>query len=310
MKKRLNRGQSLLLSILCGACFSATPAVAQQPQQAAGAKQQAATQPFPPLSPQEQAELDRVLTSWQAKSQSTKTLECTFERWHFDLLAAPAGVHAHKAEGVVKYANPDKGLFRVDSIMFYKGMKNGAPEYGTTTNKYGEYWICNGVELIEYDREQRHCNVQSLPPNMQGTNIFNSPLPFVFNLDAAQIKQRYWVRLEKAPKANTYLVQAWPKLQEDRAQYKLVQVVLSAEFEPEVMIMYAPNFHEKLAPQWDHYEFSNVKRNAINAGIRQFMGNFIPQKPPADWKINRQAFLPPQIATESQGGAANNGSIK
>ncbi|MFU7559747.1 TIGR03009 domain-containing protein [Roseiconus sp. JC912] len=295
MKMRLHRGHLFLLSIVCGALTFASPANAQQ-QAVAGAKPQAAAQPFPALTPAQQAELDRVLASWQQKSQSTKTLECKFERWHFDLLAAPAGVHAHKAEGVVKYANPDKGLFRVDSIMYYKGMKNGAPQFGPTANKYGEYWICNGVELIEYDREQKKCNVQSLPPNMQGTNIFNSPLPFVFNLDAQQIKERYWVRLEQAPKPNTYLVQAWPKRQEDRAQYKMVQVVLSSGFEPEVMIMYAPNFHEKLAPQWDHYEFSEVKRNAIGAGISQFLGHFIPQQPPADWKIDRQNFLPPQIA--------------
>ena len=64
------------------------------------------------------------------------------------------------------------------------------------------------------------------------------------------------------------------------------------------MIMYAPNFHSKLAPQWDHYEFKEIKRNAIGAGIRQFMGNFIPEKPPANWKVNRMNFVPPKIAQQ------------
>lgn len=276
--------------------------VGQQPmqgQQAGGQAAQAAApaqQPFPPLTPQQQAQLDQVLLAWQAQSQGTKTLECKFQRWHFDLMAAPAGIHAHKAEGEIKYAKPDKGLFRVDSMMFYKGMVAGKPQFGPNPKAFGEYWVCNGVELIEYDRAEEQCNVKTLPPDMQGTEIFNSPLPFVFNLDAAKIKQRYWVLLKQSPKPNTFLIQAWPKLQEDRAQYKMVQVVLSATFEPEVLIMYAPNFHEKLAPQWDHYEFSDVKRNAALASVRDFMGNFIPKKPPATWKITREPLLPPQIA--------------
>ncbi|MCO8122518.1 TIGR03009 domain-containing protein [Stieleria sp. TO1_6] len=288
----------LIAGLLIGCLTGSSALLAQQPPAANGqASATAAAQPpIPALAPEEQAKLDQLLLSWQTQSQGTKTLECKFERWHFDLLAAPAGVHAHKATGEIKYANPDKGLFRVDSLMYYKGMKDGKPQYGPQNNKYGEYWVCNGVELIEYDREEKQCNVQSLPADMQGQQIFNSPLPFVFNLDATKIKQRYWVTLKESPKPNTFLIEAWPKLQEDRAQYKMVQVVLSNNFEPEVLIMYAPNFHAKLAPQWDHYEFSDVKRNALGAGISQFFNNFIPKKPPSDWKITRQNFTAPQMA--------------
>ncbi|WP_235908582.1 TIGR03009 domain-containing protein [Roseiconus nitratireducens] len=272
---------------------------AQQPQTAAPA---AVKQPFDPLPAEKQAELDQILLKWQEQSQGTRTLECKFERWHYDLLAAPAGVHAHKAEGFVAYAKPDKGVFRVDNILFYNGMKDQKPQYGADPTKQGEYWVCNGTELIEYDRGEKKCTVQTLPENMRGQQIFNSPLPFVFNLDAAEIKQRYWIRTLKSPKPNTFLIEAWPKRQEDRAQYKTVQVVLNQQFEPEVLIMYAPNFHAKLAPQWDHYQFSNVKRNALTATLRQFMGNFIPKKPPSDWEVVRENFVPPQIANQPNGG--------
>lgn len=264
--------------------------------QVAGQAAVQAKRPFPELPAAQQAKLDQVLVAWQAQSQGTKTLECKFERWHFDLLAAPAGIHAHKAEGEIKYASPDKGLFRVDSVMFYKGMKDGKPQYGPTANKFGEYWVCNGKELIEYDRGAEQCNIQMLPPNMQGTQIFNSPLPFVFNLDANRIKQRYWLKLEAPPAPDVIMLIAYPKTQEDRAQYKVVQIALNSDFEPIMLRMYAPNFHPKHAPQWDQYEFSSVKRNAIGAGFRQFLGNFIPEKPPASWKITRQNFIPPQIA--------------
>lgn len=262
--------------------------------------------PFAPLPPAKQAELEQILLNWQNQSQSTKTLECKFTRWHYDLLAAPQGVHAHRAEGEIKYAKPDKGLFRVDSMMFYQGMNNGKPAFGAIPNRFGEYWVCNGVELIEYDREKEECRVQELPPEMRGTQIFNSPLPFVFNLDATQIKQRYWLNLKPSPKPNTYLIEAFPKRQADRAQYKMVQVVLNARFEPDTLLMYAANFDPKLAPQWDHYEFSEVNRNKIGAGLQQFMGNFIPKRPPASWKVTRESFPPAQVAEQRNGAAPAN----
>lgn len=274
----------------------ATDDAGQTVAQVAGQVANPAQQPFPALLPAEQAELDKVLLDWQAQSQGTKTLVCKFERWHFDLLAAPAGIHARKAEGEIKYAAPDKGLIRVDSLMFFKGMKGGKPQYGPIAKRFGEYWVCNGRELIEYDREAEKCNIQKLPANMQGTQIFNSPLPFVFNLDAKRIKQRYWVKLDESPAPNVIMIAAWPKRQEDRAQYKVVQIALNSNFEPIMLRMYAPNFHPKLAPQWDQYEFSNLKRNAIGDGLQKFLGNFIPEKPPASWKITRENFLPPQIA--------------
>lgn len=304
------RNLTILSFALVSGIVASSLVSAQQPQnqrvaQTNGPQATApAGQPFAPLTPDQQAKLDQVLMAWQQQSQSTNTLECKFERWHFDLVAAPAGIHAHKAEGQIKYASPDKGLFRVDKMMFYKGMKDGKPQFGPTPNKFGEYWVCNGVELIEYDREEKKCNVQKLPPGMQGQQIFNSPLPFVFNLDAQKIKQRYWVRLMESPKPSTFLIQAWPKTQEDRAQYKMVQVVLSASFEPEVLMMYAPNFDQKLAPQWDHYEFSEISRNGLGDKIQQFMGNFIPKKPPSDWQITSQNFVPPQIAEGPAGGQA------
>ena len=271
------------------------------PQQARQqAAQQAPQQPFAPLTAQQQQELDQVLIQWQNQSRSTRTLDCKFERWRFDLTKAPVGVHAHKAEGQVKYAAPDKGLFRVDSIMYYNGMKDDKPIYAPNQQEPGEYWVCTGKEVVEYDRGQQVCKVNQLPADMQGQQIFNSPLPFVFNLDANGIKERFWVRTLPSPKEGTFIVEAWPKKQNDRGKYKLVQVVLDKNFNPQALIMYAPNFHPKNAPEWDHYEFSNVKRNSITATImKNFLNNFIPKQPPSNWKVQRDnLFTPPQVADQ------------
>jgi TIGR03009 family protein len=250
-------------------------------------------QPFAALGPAEQQQLHQFLLAWQQQSQGTKTLDCKFKRWHYDIKGAQANVHATKAEGVIRYAAPDKGLFRVDELVFYQGLVAGKPEYKTIDGQFGEHWICNGKQLIEMDRSKEECEIQDLPPEMQGQQIFNSPLPFVFNLDAAQILDRYWVRLVDINNPDVVLVEAWPKRQEDRAQYKLVQIGLDAKtFAPQALIMFAPNFDPKTAPNRDHYEFSDVKRNSVGAGLQQFIKNFIPEQPPKHWKIVRNKFTP------------------
>lgn len=263
-------------------------------------------QPIPPLNAADQQQLDQFLAAWERQSKGTKTLDLKFKRWHYDNKAAAAGIHSTKAEGVIRYANPDKGLFRVDSLLFFNGMQNGEPKFKEIPGRFGEHWICNGKQLIEMDRSKETCEIQDLPPEMQGTQIFNSPLPFVFNLDARQIKQRYWIRLREVPETSLVMVEAWPKRQEDRAQYKLVQIGLDPKtFIPQALVLYAPNFDLKTAPNRDQYEFSKVKRNAIGAGLQQFVKNFIPEKPPKNWKIVRNTFNPIAPPPENSGQPAS-----
>lgn len=299
MVARMLRHTALLV------CAVMTPSLvlAQAPGRAAAAGDQRKAgqvpeavqpgQPFPPLTAEAQKRLDQLLAKWETESQGTKLLSCDFTRWHYDLGAAPAGVHATWAQGVVKYAAPDKGMFRVDTLKFYKGMKEGKPQYEHDPKQFGEYWVCNGAELLEFDRSKKECTIQVLPPQMRGQQILESPLPFVFNLDAEKIQDRYWVREVQPPanKAGVYLIEAWPKRQEDRSQYRFVQIVINAQtFLPDALIMYAPNFDPQTAPVWDHYEFSEMSRNGLVANLQQFMDGFIKARPPKDWKVIQQNY--------------------
>lgn len=288
--KEASRMMRFTFAIGLAILFSVGHSWAQQAAPPAGGEA-----PFPALDATANAQLQQVLLAWQQQSQGTKTLECKFTRWHYDMFAAPAGLHATRADGQLKYAAPDRGLFRVDSLVFFAGMgSDQKPVYKPQNGQFGEHWVCNGTQLIEFDRTKEECRIQDLPPEMQGKNIISSPLPFVFNLDAAQIQQRYWVRQVESGNPGILLIEAWPKRQEDRAQYKLVQIALESKtFLPQALKMYAPNFHFKTAPKWDQYEFTDVKRNTIGAGFAKFMGNFVPEKPPADWKIVRERFVAP-----------------
>lgn len=274
------------------------PAANQQTANQQTAQQRPAGQPFAPLTPQQQAQLDQLLLAWQQQSQSMKTLECNFTRWEYDTQRAPGGLHWKKATGNIKYATPDRGLFLDQTVNVFQGMKDGKPQYGPSAEDQGDYWVCTGKEVHSYDRSKKKCTILELPADMQGKEIFNSPLPFVFNLDAEKIKQRYWVRSMPVEQNNTYLIEAWPKTQQDRAQYKLVQIALNQAFEPVGLVMYAPNFHPKHAAEWDHYEFNSVKRNAIGAGFQKFFGAFVPQRVPMGWEIDRKKIGQEQVAQQ------------
>ncbi len=250
--------------------------------------------PFPPLGAEEQTQLQKLLAAWEEQSQGTKTLECKFKRWSYSPGAAPANVPKDTSIGVIKYAAPDKGLFKVEEKVFYAGMNDDdKPTYAPQPGQYGEWWVCNGKELMEFNRSREECRIQTLPPEMRGQKIFNSPLPFVFNLDAQQIQQRYWVRQVASPSSGVLLIEAWPKFQEDRAQYRLVQIALDEQtLLPTALVMYAPNFDVKTNPEKDHYEFTDCSRNGTGQRLQNFLKSFIGEKPPAHWKVLRNNFVP------------------
>lgn len=289
------------------ACLALSPAFAQQQQPQAQQGQPQAGQapaavepnrPFPPLSQAAAQQLQLILQKWEQSSQATKLLECKFTRWHFNELKASGGYYASRAEGMIRYAAPDKGLYYISKLEEITGEQDGKPVYGPNPEEPGEYWVCNGNELMEFDRAKKECTIQVIPPEMRGQQIFNSPLPFVFNLKAQEIEQRYWLRQLPAPEGkNVIVLEAWPKLQQDRAQYKFVTVVVTQDtFLPEALVLYAPNATQTNMIR-DHYEFSGAKRNSFIANVRQFTDSFIKVQPPGDWKIIRQNFgMPAQAA--------------
>jgi TIGR03009 family protein len=207
-------------------------------------------------------------------------------------VAAPLGQHATWAEGIIKYEAPDKGLFRVDTLKFFSGVVDNKPVYESSEGQHGEHWVCNGKELLEFDHSKEECRIQQLPPEMQGKQILESPLPFVFNLNAEMIKQRYWVRRLESP-SGYHVIEAHPKRQVDRAQYRFVRVIINDQtFLPQALILYGPNFDEKLSPAYDQYEFSNVERNTIRQNLPNWLRSFIDERPPAHWKIIRDTYRP------------------
>ena len=187
-------------------------------------------QTIPALSPQEQAELDQVLTAWEHESDKVKTLTAVFTMWEYDAVfgapAAPGQPPKPKrsCEGEIRFAAPDKGSYEV-------------------TKGDQERWMCDGKAIYEFDYKQKKLKEYRLPKELQGKSITNGPLPFVFGAKAESMRQRYLMRIFTPPDEKKQIwIEAWPRWQQDAANFHHVHVILDQKaMLPIAIRVYSPN---------------------------------------------------------------------
>ncbi|HEY5313623.1 MAG TPA: hypothetical protein VIK18_13940, partial [Pirellulales bacterium] len=133
-------------------------------------------QPPPPLvqppfqlNPQQEANLDLLLRNWQQTSSQVGTFSCTFTLFEYNAVFGAANKPMRVEQGDIRYARPDKGLYRVKSAG-------------------GEHWICDGRAIYEFNSTKKQLIESRLPPELWGKAIADGPLPFVFGVDAGKLK--------------------------------------------------------------------------------------------------------------------------
>ncbi len=152
------------------------------------------------LSPDQQAALDRLLIGWESRNAKVTTWSCTFYKWEYNAWS-PADASGERlafseSTGEIKYAAPDKGLFRVKSSKQWNAEKR---KYDARPSNSGEHWVCNGTSIYEFRHSERQLRETKLPPEMRGRAISEGPLPFVFGAKADTLKKRYSMRIITPP---------------------------------------------------------------------------------------------------------------
>jgi TIGR03009 family protein len=294
--------------------------------------------PFPELTPQEQQTIDQILAYWEQETAKIERFSCEFSRWEFDSQApgvqelarqiGRADITVAASRGVVRFQKPDRGLFKTEVYTKMTGglTKDKQVELKVDPNNSGEWVVCDGKFVWDYDRKEKIRTKLELPTEMQGLGIMNSPLPFLFGVKAQEIKARYWVRAispgteNGRAVENKYAVEAYPKYPVDAVNYHHVQIVLDREmFLPELMVLYMPEWNDQsinangvvIEPRDKRmvYQFANRQ---INSNIFQklseslFQRDFIPVDPGAGWKTNDIPYLPAQIPMQPQRTANQN----
>jgi TIGR03009 family protein len=239
-----------------------------------------------PLPAEHEKYLDQVLGYWQESSAKIKRYRCRFTRWEYDgvFMARDAKTGEMPAKtqssGVLKYAAPDKGLFRVEQMLHYTpATKPGErAQYTTHPDDRGEQWICDGKSVFAFDHQKRQLIQTELPPDMQGRAIVDGPLPFMFGAEAAKIKQRFWIRVITPKDAKgEYWLEAVPKTRTDAANFRMLHVIIDEQdFLPKAMAMFDRNYDEVRNPTCTNYVFEkrevnwNETLDKINIFAREF----------------------------------------
>jgi TIGR03009 family protein len=236
---------------------------APQPPQRVAVAAPAAQQPAP-LSPEQQAALDQLLAAWETRNAAVRTWACTFRKWEYNAWS-PADANGERlafaeSTGELKYAAPDKGLFRV------KETKQWSPEarrYEIRGGDTGEHWVCNGESIYEFRHSERQLRETKLPAEMRGKAISEGPLPFVFGAKADTLKKRYWMRIVTPPDVRDQIwLESLPKFQADAANFSKVELILQArDLMPFAIQIYKPAGQDR-----DVYQF-DPRTNLIDRGL-------------------------------------------
>jgi TIGR03009 family protein len=235
-------------------------------------------QPIAPAMPQqpewagrmtleEQKWIDDVLRFWESRSDKVKLFECKFQRWDHDGGFSDANQKWHPrtyAEGVVKYAQPDKGLYKIEKLVsVLPGQAGGPPQEVVQNPELGEHWICDGQRVYSFEANKKQVTETLLPPDMRGKAIADGPLPFMFGAKAETIKARYWIHGLVAAagdksKENKYWLEAVPKSRQDAQNFKMVRIVLDKQdYLPESLEIFAPNYDPPRNNARQAYVFSD-----------------------------------------------------
>jgi TIGR03009 family protein len=249
------------------------------PQQSPAAAPTAGVPPVqqpPALSLEQQAALDRLLAAWETRNNAVRTWSCTFHKWEYNAWspADAAGERLAFAEssGELKYAAPDKGLFRV------KETRQWSPEarrYEIRGGDTGEHWVCNGESIYEFRHPERQLRETKLPPEMRGKAISDGPLPFVFGAKADTLRKRYWMRIITPPDVRDQIwLEALPRFQVDAANFSKVELILQArDLMPFAIQIFKPGGVDR-----DVYQF-DPRTNLIDKGLDMFRDFAKPMTP-------------------------------
>ncbi|MBN2581063.1 MAG: hypothetical protein JXB10_18920 [Pirellulales bacterium] len=282
--------------------YAAGPTLQRRPAPPNAARQVLPPQPTFRLTPEEEARLDQVLTAWEKEGQKISTFDCKFKRWEYypDLARTreEAEKPAHVDYGVINYAAPDKGRYQI----LYTDQKeaDGKTEIVSIEENRAELYICDGKAVYKYEPRKPSDSGEKagirhdypLPPELQGKEIVNSPLPFIFGADAKKLRQRYWMRIVTPPpdKKNQIWIEAHPRYQEEAANFTFCLLILETpKLRPLALRMVYPG--EK---NWASYQFYDV---TVNDPLRIIKSNPFQACLPRGWD---QVVHPAQSANAPQ----------
>jgi hypothetical protein len=234
-------------------------------------------QQAPEMSPALVKELDRILEFWSASSEDIVRLQGK----HFRIVYDTAFEVEKQSEGEFAYEKADKGRLDITPVEVTPQLvaareqevvkakaegrkpavrvgKNGKPF--TIVMEQPERWSCDGQRVYSMDMEKKEAIVAQLPADMQGKNIMDSPLPFLFGMPPEKAKHRFTIFFTNGQfdsKSGRAKLTIYPRLPQDATNWRQADVILDLkEFLPTAVQLLDP-----AGTKITVYRFQDFKKN-------------------------------------------------
>lgn len=267
--------------------FSTGLAVADD--QAPGGERPEASQPAP--SPANPDRLANLLRAWENRFANLKTLEFSIYQVDRD----PESNEQHY-EGHAAFQSPKLGYVDIKKIkMAPDDKKKMVPQLDSAKRKVSwpvETTIWTNEELWRYRYDTKRVFISRLNSGSGLRSLKGGPLPFLFNVKAADVQGRFDLVLLDA-KETQYLVKVVPKLENDPASFSAAWIVLDAKALLPVRILLL--LADEKSTQ-DYY----LSRFQINEPVKDSL--FRGVQPGKPWKIVHDR--PGHAPTHAKNGAA------
>lgn len=255
-----------------------------------------------PAAPASDPRLDALLRAWEESSAKIKSLQGEHLRSRSNSVFATDA----RATGKFYFEAPDKGRIDLKGAPPEKGASsplkdaNGAP-YALTADR-DEKWVCDGEQVLMINEAEKQYESIPIPKEMQGKNIIESPLPFLFGMKVAEMKKRFQMELiDYNPTNKSAKIMAVPLQARDAQNFIRAEITLDTKnFIPQRVYLTDPA--GTIVTRYFFHKVS-VKHEGRFDGIREFFD--LDGDPFAPNLRGYQKIQPP---VEQLGGPVPNGA--
>lgn len=265
----------------------------QRPGGAAADQPRAAAPVAPRPDP---AAMQQILLDWETQSAKLRTLEVSIYR----IDRIPNWGEEEHYVGSAAFQNPRLAFldFRKVKMELQYDAKDKKKKVLVPVKKNGqvvstphETIVCTAADVWQYRYDVRRIVIFPLDKDMRRRALEEGPLPFLFNMKAAEAAQRYQMTLH-GEDDKTYLVKVKPLLHADSQNFSTAWIYLNRQFLlPTRIVLVSPDRQRS-----QDYRLSNIRANKP-VEARKFVG-----VTPAGWKVERNPANPAP-APVGDGGA-------
>src|SRR5262245_36650313 len=232
-----------------------------------------------PTKPADPAGMETLLRKWEAQSAKLKTLDVKIYR----IDARPDWLEEIHYQGTAKFQNPELAFLDFRKVQTTKNAKGQRvavtdPQTKQRITAPHETIICSGKDVWQYLYDTKQIFVYPLDKQEQKRALDEGPLPFLFNMKAAEAKKRYEMSLiREDPKY--FLVMVQPRLPEDQESFKKAWIFLDPQFLlPIRIVLLSPDNKSS-----KDFHLSDIRSNTA-VDLRYFKGVVL-----GGWKLIRDA---------------------